>query len=929
MQPKKYAKLASKGVKTLGLALASSCLIYSGADAAGLGKLTVLSSLGQPLRAEIELTSVTKDDIGNLVPKLASFDAFRQANVEYSHNLMSLRFAIEDRGSRHYVLITSTQSINEPFLGVLVELNSTNGKLVREYTMLLDPVELRTSNPVSTSTSAGNNTAVTKSPDVNSTVTTTALPPTTPASSSASSTTTIPTNTPTKLTSKEVANNRSDANERKNDSLDYKIKSGDTLRKIAIQFKHPGVSLDQMLVALQRSNTSSVINGNMNLIRKGSILTIPGKAEASNISQSEAKKIVIAQSVDFNNYRNKLANQVTEAKAEKSVETNKTEGGKITAKVIESPTPVNESKDKLKLSKAQLQEKQVQEENKIAKQKALEEANARVKELEKNTADLQKILELQNKTVSGSTASQASATNPTPAKNTEAVGASSTSSSTGSSNSATLSTVDATISASLPLHKLKKPPVVEQTPAQTTGFLDNWVSYLPYGAAILALLGLAGIYSSKKRKKNAEQLGDESILTETAGKDNSLFGSSGGQSVDTNNSVFNSNFVPSASLLDANEVDPVAEADVYIAYGRDEQAEEILKEALRTQPDRQAVRIKLLEIYAHRKDLRTFETVASELYGITGGEGPDWAQAASLGIMIDPQNPLYAGGQASEHTAALGASTLPVENLGVETTQENLISHDNSDSVSTEPDSSHSDKTDLSNDGLDFDLGLTKTENTKSDFEFESSFEHNLSKNDELVDDHLGHESKTNDQIDVKNISNQKTKEVNQTISEAHAIASAHKTNDKDAENGMNFADLDFDLNTKTDELVQIETKTPTIDVPPTLENVSSHNIEQVIPSSFDFDLSGIDLDLTKTATDDHLSNSGVPGSNGKAKIDEVDANLTEESSEEMSTKLDLAVAYQEIGDKDGARELLDEVIKAGSQEQIARAKAIMHELAR
>jgi pilus assembly protein FimV len=78
--------------------------------------------------------------------------------------------------------------------------------------------------------------------------------------------------------------------------------------------------------------------------------------------------------------------------------------------------------------------------------------------------------------------------------------------------------------------------------------------------------------------------------------------------VDTNNSVFNSNFAPSASQLDTNEVDPVAEADVYIAYGRDAQAEEILKEALRTHPERHAVRLKLLEIYVTRKDARAFET---------------------------------------------------------------------------------------------------------------------------------------------------------------------------------------------------------------------------------------------------------------------------------------------------------------------------------
>src|SRR3569623_2546680 len=161
------------------------------------------------------------------------------------------------------------------------------------------------------------------------------------------------------------------------------------------------------------------------------------------------------------------------------------------------------------------------------------------------------------------------------------------------------------------------------------------------GAALAALAGL-GIYNRSRRKQLVE-LQDSKLLTDSGLKTNSLFGSTGGQSVDTNNSVFNSNFTPSASQLDTNEVDPVAEADVYIAYGRDAQAEEILKEALRIQPERNAVRLKLLEIYASRKDLRAFETIASELYGVTRWQGDDWQQAASLGLSIDPKNPLYAG----------------------------------------------------------------------------------------------------------------------------------------------------------------------------------------------------------------------------------------------------------------------------------------------
>ncbi len=165
-------------------------------------------------------------------------------------------------------------------------------------------------------------------------------------------------------------------------------------------------------------------------------------------------------------------------------------------------------------------------------------------------------------------------------------------------------------------------------------------------AALLVGLGAFGIYSRKRKQKS---FGD-SIINDSSLKANSLFGSTGGQSVDTNNSVFNSNFAPSASQLDSNEVDPVAEADVYIAYGRDAQAEEILKEALRTQPDRHAVRVKLLEIYANRKDLRSFEVLASELYALTKGEGKDWQQAAALGQALDPKNPLYASGKLDPNT---------------------------------------------------------------------------------------------------------------------------------------------------------------------------------------------------------------------------------------------------------------------------------------
>jgi pilus assembly protein FimV len=125
--------------------------------------------------------------------------------------------------------------------------------------------------------------------------------------------------------------------------------------------------------------------------------------------------------------------------------------------------------------------------------------------------------------------------------------------------------------------------------------------------------------------------------------------------------------VPPSSEIDAvGDADPIAEADVYVAYGRDLQAEEILKEAMRSNPERLAIRTKLLEVYAKRRDIKGFELLATQLFALTRGEGDDWAKAQELGAQIDSENPLYrAGGApgsapgAAEIPESLGASTLP------------------------------------------------------------------------------------------------------------------------------------------------------------------------------------------------------------------------------------------------------------------------------
>src|SRR5690606_21385071 len=101
----------------------------------------------------------------------------------------------------------------------------------------------------------------------------------------------------------------------------------------------------------------------------------------------------------------------------------------------------------------------------------------------------------------------------------------------------------------------------------------------------------------------------------------------------------------------------IQEADVYIAYGRDAQAEEILKEALAKTPDRQEIKLKLLEIYAARKSKTEFNALAEDLYQATQGHGDLWLRVATMGFALDPDNVLYAAGKDSTIVAPVGVAT--------------------------------------------------------------------------------------------------------------------------------------------------------------------------------------------------------------------------------------------------------------------------------
>ena len=515
------SSIVSFALKTLTGAVASAVLVAS-ANAAGLGKLTVLSSLGQPLRAEIELTAVSADEAGALVAKLAPAEAFCTANIDFNPTLLSLRFEVEQRNGRQLIRITSSQPVNEPFVDMLLELNWTGGRMVREYTFLLDPADMRATQ--APQVAAPVDLGRTAAPSAPAAAPAAAAPAAAPVAPS----TPAPVRPPA-APAKPAAN-------------EYTVKAGDNLTRIANQVKPVDVSLDMMLVALYRANPEAFSGNNMNRLKSGQILAVPDADTIRNSApEGEARGVVVAHAADFNAYRAKLAGQVANSTPAREPDTTQNVSGKITAKVEEKPNAVNAAKYKLTLSKttsgAPVAGKTgMAMEDKIAHQKELDEAAARTKELEKNVHDLEKLMAVKSKAGAD------------PAKPSASASASASASMPASAQ------VEASAPAK-PKRTLVIPPK-KLEPSLFETIMDN-LQYV--GVAAAALLAAVGALIASRRRKKFEVPKEEgSILGDTAIPSQALIAEAGGQSVDTNNSVFNSNFAPSASQLDTNEVDPVA-----------------------------------------------------------------------------------------------------------------------------------------------------------------------------------------------------------------------------------------------------------------------------------------------------------------------------------------------------------------------------------
>jgi pilus assembly protein FimV len=748
------------------------------AYAAGLGKLSVNSALGQPLSAEIELFAADQAELDSLAANLASDQAFRDARVEFAPVLSTLRFAVEKKpGNKAVLKVTSTRPVNDPFVDFLVELNWASGRLVREYTMLLDPPSVAVQQKVA---------PVVVAPAV------TAPPAAKPAPAAAPAPVTAVAPPSAKAPATAAAVPVPDT---------IQVKRGDTLAGIARRVRPEGVSLEQTLVGLYRENTRA-FDGNMNRLRAGAKLNVPDAEKIAAITQQDAGREVRLQAADWRAYRQKLAEAVVQA-AEPSEQatSGQAASGQITAKVDDAAKPsADAQKDMLKLSRvtppaagadkeaAALQEKlRAQEEDALARERALEESSERVAMLEKQVQDMQELVRMKEEALNGA------AEAPPPAPSVA-------------------------------------PKVQAPAPEPAENWYDPLLANPLYWAGGAAIVGLGGLLwwmmaGGARRRKSPVTL-DDSIMSGGDVRPNTIIGGgAAGGSVNTGDTSFLTDFSQAGlGTIDTHDVDPIAEAEVYMAYGRDAQAEEILKEAILKTPDRHEIRVKLLEIYAARRNTAAFEAAAGEFFAALGGKpSPLWDRVCDMGRSIDPTNPLYGGAQSS--TSSAPAATTVAATAAI---AGGAVALD-SGAGETQP--------------LIGDLPEPAAGDASMDFENAGNileFDHKIESNPQAV---------------------------------ADAVAS-------DAQ------DLEFDLSGIGESESQDELK---LDLGMEADNGPD--------SAFNF--GDLDLDLGESGGND-------------LELDEV------------ATKLDLARAYLEMGDKDGAREILNEVISEGNDRQRADATGML-----
>ncbi len=706
-------------VKRLSLLLAAlGMLLPVAVSALGLGEIRLSSALNEPLRAEIPLISIDPEEIDVLSVKLASRAQYEQAGIEQVPELRQLRFEPTTAADGSPVIrVTTRESVAEPFLNFLIEVNWPTGRVVREYTLLLDPPTLMRGAPPVSQLPAVSEPAAARPPSVSA-------PSIAPPSGG-----------------------------------EYgPVLQGETLWQIAETVRpDPSLTVQQVMLALQQANPEAFLRNNINLLRAGVVLRVPSRDEMAALAADEAQASARAQVAEWEAYRGQAAERVTAAprtetpaptaeaapvaeaparlelvvpeKQPESAQSAAPEGAGAPAGVGE----VTELRRQLDLATEEAEARRLQN----------EELNSQIRDLEEQVAALEKLIEfnvdemaalqqnleaqqaasdaapaegemaaaptegqpMEQAPVEGEPSAEPVATEAAPAEGEMAPAGSEAAAeapamaepteekpaegehghAAGAEAEAAHGHAEEAKPAAAP------PPPPPPPPAPEPGLFEDPI--LLGGAAVI-LLALIGVIVARRRKSAVTD--EDETQIEDAESETEFDAAPAGAAAITGSAaddhaapqpsigVEDQDEQPAEPSFEAGEAtgrdvlnefapegvggeeeegeDPLERADVFLAYGRTEQAEEVLRGLLSREPGRVDVMVKLLEIYSGNQDRASFERQLEDLHETLAGEGgAHWERAVELARGIAPDHRLLATAATVAAATAAGVEAEAVE----------------------------------------------------------------------------------------------------------------------------------------------------------------------------------------------------------------------------------------------------------------------------
>ncbi|WP_331352215.1 FimV/HubP family polar landmark protein [Cellvibrio sp. UBA7671] len=588
-------------LRQLVLACGLTSLVLSPyASALGLGEVKLKSTLNQPLEAEVKLLDTRDLTAEQILVALASPADFERNGVDRLFFYTEFQFQVDlEAADGPKVVITSRSPVREPYLNFLIEARWTAGRLLREYTLLMD---LPTFDDGGATQAVQTAVTSNKSQQPRSTTST-------PKATSDSGYTSEPRQVPS-------------ARQPSLSGDEYEVRSNDTLWEVALRARpDSSVSVHQSMMALYRANPEAFINGNINRLRRGQVLRVPDASEMKSLNKSEAVSQFAQATGDSNSGAQLNASRRTSSTRAESTEvsgrvklaapsagtasTGQGSGANDGAgKALESELAVTlEELDKSKAENTEL--------------------SSRVKDLEAQIETMERLVEVSNEKLralqvaAGQAASSPAQVPEAPivAEPVAAVADVASSEAVVASSEAAASSVAAVAPPQpAPPKKVIVPPKPEPTLADTAVENAPWI-----GLGILGLAG-AGYFAYRRRKQAEEQQAEEQddvfAMDDSAGKNEEVADEATHFNETDETSLFDE---PNETTAVAETGDVVGEADIYIAYGKLDQAEEMLLNALQKDPDSADIRMKLLEVYSQQQNGPAFDKHYAALLPLAGG----------------------------------------------------------------------------------------------------------------------------------------------------------------------------------------------------------------------------------------------------------------------------------------------------------------------